>query len=381
MFGRFSRRRRRGPDFQGRVAVGDVWRYTTSGGDVFRLGIVQLQGPDTGVDYGRITAQFVDEHGMRAPVDLSGAAGAIVPVGRAAEPVSLDFDELRTPPGGGFPGWLPGDLDALIAASVSAAESDDGDVHGGVTLGIVVVAVASADETPEAAGLVFDGRSERGSEAVDGFAAMLHWHELVDFLEGHCAVSPDSDAAENAIAVIPMDEVTFWALIDRSRTARGGAMAKQRARLRAELERLSPQEVAAFAARFHDVQDRAYTWDLWAACSVILGGSTDDLFIDFRTWLIAQGRDVFERAIADADSLAGLPLGSRRSMFAAVTGAEELAYVAGDVYEHLTGSELPPDPHDDVVSVEPAGVPMTEVADGAELRQRLPRLAARFLRR
>lgn len=46
---------------------------------------------------------------------------------------------------------------------------------------------------------------------------------------------------------------------------------------------------------------------LWAAGYLINDGCSDDGFEYFRAWLIAQGREVFERVVADPDALAGLP--------------------------------------------------------------------------
>ncbi|MFC9245678.1 DUF4240 domain-containing protein [Streptomyces sp. NPDC057136] len=47
---------------------------------------------------------------------------------------------------------------------------------------------------------------------------------------------------------------------------------------------------------------------LWAAAYVINGGCSDDGFDYFRGWLIAQGREVFERTAADPDALAEVPI-------------------------------------------------------------------------
>jgi hypothetical protein len=47
---------------------------------------------------------------------------------------------------------------------------------------------------------------------------------------------------------------------------------------------------------------------LWAAAYLINGGCSDDGFESFRCWLIVQGRTVFERSVADPDTLADLPV-------------------------------------------------------------------------
>ena len=52
------------------------------------------------------------------------------------------------------------------------------------------------------------------------------------------------------------------------------------------------------------MMDSAYCWSLWGAAYVINGGCSDDPFVDFRASLISRGRQVFERALSDPDSLA-----------------------------------------------------------------------------
>jgi hypothetical protein len=47
---------------------------------------------------------------------------------------------------------------------------------------------------------------------------------------------------------------------------------------------------------------------LWGAAYVIEGGCSDDSFDYFRAYLISRGRAVYERAIADPDSLADIEL-------------------------------------------------------------------------
>lgn len=47
--------------------------------------------------------------------------------------------------------------------------------------------------------------------------------------------------------------------------------------------------------------------DLWAAAFVLMGGCSDDSFMDFRSWLILQGRDAIEAIVRDPDSLADYP--------------------------------------------------------------------------
>jgi hypothetical protein len=63
------------------------------------------------------------------------------------------------------------------------------------------------------------------------------------------------------------------------------------------------REVRSFHAHFDECYDRAYTWELWAAAYIIGHGCSDDKFSDFRSTLISMGRQTFERALADPESL------------------------------------------------------------------------------
>ena len=70
---------------------------------------------------------------------------------------------------------------------------------------------------------------------------------------------------------------------------------------------------------------------MWDAAGIMKEyGCSDDGFIDFRAWLIAQGREVYFAALADPDSLADVvPYGDCRF--------EQLSYVGDYAYEQLTG--------------------------------------------
>lgn len=92
------------------------------------------------------------------------------------------------------------------------------------------------------------------------------------------------------------------------------------------------------AFMFHNVLyayvDLAYQYGLWDAASVIKEyGCSDDGFMDFRAWLIAQGRDVYMNALKDPDTLADIqPYGD--------CSFERIAYVGECAYEQLTGRSV-----------------------------------------
>src|ERR1700731_1618466 len=86
---------------------------------------------------------------------------------------------------------------------------------------------------------------------------------------------------------------------------------------------------SSFEAAFRRYLNMAYTWDLWGAASVIHGGCSDDGFEYFRRWLVLRGRDVYEDALADPDSLAQL---NSQSGPDGIWEFEEIYYVVPQVF-------------------------------------------------
>ncbi|MFF7329125.1 DUF4240 domain-containing protein [Streptomyces sp. NPDC090306] len=170
-----------------------------------------------------------------------------------------------------------------------------------------------------------------------------------------------------------MDETEFWELVDTSREAAGGDPEEQADLLVERLLRLDPESVLDFARHFEARFNRAYRWDLWGAASILLDGADDDTFDFFRCWLIGQGRETYEGALAEPDALAGLLPGFDDEIDG---DGEELGFAADEAYEQLTGAVaadlgLPAAP------AEPAGPPLDLDDDGA-LADRFPQLWERF---
>lgn len=106
-----------------------------------------------------------------------------------------------------------------------------------------------------------------------------------------------------------MTHEQFWQIIAESRrdfdpNRRGGNMNFQAKRLKELLSAMPADEVQEFARIFRQLYFDAYRWDLWAAAYIIKGGCSDDGFMDFRYWLISMGRDVYDAAMTDPESLA-----------------------------------------------------------------------------
>jgi hypothetical protein len=170
-----------------------------------------------------------------------------------------------------------------------------------------------------------------------------------------------------------MDETEFWELVDATRDAAEGDPEEQADLLVERLIQLDPDAVLDFARHFESRYNRAYHWDLWGAAWVLLDGASDDAFDFFRCWLIGQGREVFEGAVHDPDSLADL----LDDFDEEVDGdGEELGYAADEAYEQLTGV-VAPDLGVPPAPPEPPGTP-ADFENESALAERYPKLWERF---
>ena len=168
-----------------------------------------------------------------------------------------------------------------------------------------------------------------------------------------------------------MDESEFWGIVEASKAESGGTFDGHIEVLTARLSALAPEKIVEFQGVFSALQDRAYSWDLWGAAFVINGGCSDDGFTDFRSWLISMGRNTFERALSDPESLVEITLGNDGEEDASF---EEFGYVAAQAYEASTGKELPHPERD--FPEKPSGEPWEE--DEEELAGRYPKLFAKY---
>nr|QIY67314.1 DUF4240 domain-containing protein [Streptomyces sp. RPA4-2] len=170
-----------------------------------------------------------------------------------------------------------------------------------------------------------------------------------------------------------MDETEFWELVDTTREAVEGDPEDHADLIVERLVQRDPDVVLDFARHFEARYNRAYRWDLWGAAWVLLDGASDDAFDFFRCWLIGQGREVFEGAMHDPDTLAELLDDFDEDLDG---DGEELGYAADEAYEQLTGV-VAPDLGIPPASPEPEGTPLDFENEGV-LAERYPKLWERF---
>ena len=171
-----------------------------------------------------------------------------------------------------------------------------------------------------------------------------------------------------------MDRTEIWDLIETVRTEADDPACVHcvAEKLAADLAERTPEQIQAVDAAISALLAESYRTDLWAAAYLINGGASDDGFDYFRGWLVAQGREVFELALADPDSSAELPAVREAIAEGEPLECEDLLSVPWDAYEAVTGEEMPVVGDHTLPDLEP----MWDFDDEDEMRERLPRLTA-----
>ena len=122
-----------------------------------------------------------------------------------------------------------------------------------------------------------------------------------------------------------MNRNEFWDLIAESKAHAGQDVDAQYDYLAEKLTAMGSEEALRFHGVCYAYTDAAVKYGLWDAASCMLGGCSDDSFMDFRGWLVAQGKEVYMQALASPDSLASVELYGQGSF-------ESLAYLGSTVY-------------------------------------------------
>ena len=177
--------------------------------------------------------------------------------------------------------------------------------------------------------------------------------------------------------ITEINKDTFWTLIAQAKEHTSGPSEW----LMEQLVDMGPEQ----AKKFDDIANAyiglSYQYGLWTAASVMERHScSDDSFIDFRTWLVGQGRDVYMAALKDPDSLADAPDYQDQRF-------DCLPHMGERAFEELTGREIyedfDPAGYDalkaelkkDIVYGDGIGYPYT----WSEATAYLPRLCAKYI--
>lgn len=130
-----------------------------------------------------------------------------------------------------------------------------------------------------------------------------------------------------------MDVERFWELVHGAKRQAGDDMFQRPAELNGILRDVEPIDVAAFHERYGKELERADKPTLRAVADAFIKNCTDSNFVAFRDWLISEGRETFDRVVADPSSLPA-PVGKE------VVTLEAFGYVAGRVYKSKAGKPI-----------------------------------------
>jgi hypothetical protein len=138
-----------------------------------------------------------------------------------------------------------------------------------------------------------------------------------------------------------MEVERFWQMIEAAHRDSGGENQKKFDLLVEQLSQESEDTIQAFAQTFHRMTKNAERAILWDAAIFINGGCGNDSFDDFKAWLVAQGREVYEKALLNPDSLADVVREDTRDTLD--TQFESFAYASHYAYGIKTGQVGLPD--------------------------------------
>ena len=156
-----------------------------------------------------------------------------------------------------------------------------------------------------------------------------------------------------------MDADRFWGLLAGLPATTEWKLAK----LEGRLNGLNDSDRRAFGRRFITESTALLTWRHIQAAEVIMGSVSEDVFVDFRSWVVLQGPEVSRAFLTDPDSMAAV----------GPTDEEEIGMA--QVFEALATELL----GDEVAALyaEPLGDSPKDTYE--VLAQRYPRLAAAYL--
>ena len=134
--------------------------------------------------------------------------------------------------------------------------------------------------------------------------------------------------------ITEINERTFWKLMETAKSQFGQDRCASAEWLKEELLKLPPAQVLQFHAIMQSYLWAADKYGLWTAASIMCEyGCSDDGFIDFRAWLIYQGKAVYLDALKTPDSLAEIKESGECEF-------EQLCYIGNGAYIEQTGRSV-----------------------------------------
>ncbi len=167
-----------------------------------------------------------------------------------------------------------------------------------------------------------------------------------------------------------MELQEFWEIIEKSKQSAGTDQQAQYDAIKEMLSQMLVEEIMDFERHFQELQSTSWLNVLWGAAYLINGGCSDDCFDYFRSWLVAQGKDVFEKAVENPDSLADYEEAEEDKV-----EFEDLLYLSNRVYKEKIGENLPDSVY---VTVYGSSGEDWDFDDENEMKKRYPKLCTKF---
>jgi len=167
-----------------------------------------------------------------------------------------------------------------------------------------------------------------------------------------------------------VNEAAFWDVIEGARTTADGDAQIMAEALAAGFADADDETLRGFQTQLVAVHERLYTWRHGSAAEMVCGFVSDDVFTDWRSWVISLGRETFERVADDPDNLADV-----ETLSDGCEGVgESFGAAVANIYYARHGYEDEQFPVVEL-SESPSGEPLTDLA---AIRTSLPRLSERI---
>lgn len=131
-----------------------------------------------------------------------------------------------------------------------------------------------------------------------------------------------------------MNKDTFLEIMEGAKERCGRDLRWMAHWLEGQLLEMQPKQILKFYAVLSGYKEAANKYGLWTVAELLKeGGCSDEQFLYFRTWLIAQGKETNLAALEDPDSFADA-VRYENCEFAS------LNYVGYEAYQELTGRNI-----------------------------------------
>ena len=146
---------------------------------------------------------------------------------------------------------------------------------------------------------------------------------------------------------LDMNKDVFWQMIGDAREKCGGDYDMIQMELTEQLSLMSPQDIRLYKDindEYVRLADREGVYEAGSGLQFPgeRSGLSDDGFLDFRCWLIGQGKEIYMNTMKNPDSLLSAGLSPRGDYYE----WECFNYIAYDAYDKNTGSDLYDQPHE-----------------------------------